>query len=304
MGTIVVGVDESPSAKSALRWAVREGDARGWTVKAVLAWTYLQQHHIDADTKFEPDYGSAQAAEALSRIVTDTLGDDAAGVEQETICDLPVPGLLRAAEGADLLVVGARGIGGFRGLLLGSVSQQCAHHTPIPLVVVREPEAGLDEHGRIVVAVDGSSTSLRALRWALDAARARKAPLTVVHAWRPIMLAAIDYSAPIVDIDAFATAGQKVVDDALAEVDLSGLPAPIERLVVEGAPARSILDAATDASLIVVGSRGRGGFAGLLLGSVSQHVITHAACPVVVVPPAERGVTPEDRDKEETSDAD
>ena len=94
MGTIVVGVDESPSAKAALRWAVHEGEARGWTVKAVLAWTYLQQHHVASDTKFEPDYGPDQAADALSRIVADTLGDEAAGVEQEAVCDLPVPGLL------------------------------------------------------------------------------------------------------------------------------------------------------------------------------------------------------------------
>ncbi len=302
MGTIVVGVDESPSAKAALRWAVHEGQARDWNVKAVLAWTYLQQHHRESDTKFQPDYGPDQAAEALARIVADTLGDETAGVEQETICDLPVPGLLAASEGADLLVVGARGLGGFRGLLLGSVSQQCAHHTRIPIVVVREPESGFDHERSIVVAVDGSSTSMRALQWALDAARARKAPVTVVHAWRPIMLATLDYSVPIVDVEAFATAGQQVVDDALAAVDLGGLPAPVERLVVEGAPARSILEAAADASLIVVGSRGRGGFAGLLLGSVSQHVITHAACPVVVVPPSERGVTPEDRDKEDDSD--
>ena len=302
MGTIVVGVDESPSAKAALRWAVHEGEARGWTVKAVLAWTYLQQHHVASDTKFEPDYGPDQAADALSRIVADTLGDEAGRIEQEAVCDLPVPGLLAASEDADLLVVGARGLGGFRGLLLGSVSQQCAHHTRIPIVVVREPESGFDHERPIVVAVDGSSTAMRALQWALDAAKARKAPVTVVHAWRPIMLATLDYSVPIVDVEAFATAGQQVIDEALAAVDLGGLPAPVERLVVEGAPARSILAAADDASLVVVGSRGRGGFAGLLLGSVSQHVITHAACPVVVVPPSERGVTPEDRDKEDDSD--
>lgn len=298
MGRIVVGVDESPTAQAALRWAVAEADARGWATTAVLAWTYLKQHYGAPGGHFQPGYGAAQADDALARLVGEALGEAAGKVEQQTVCDLPVPGLLGASEGADLLVVGARGFGGFRGLLLGSVSQQCAHHTQIPIAVVRQPQSGVHADGPIVVAVDGSSTSRRALAWAADAARARQARLVVVHAWLPTMLVTFDCALPV-DAEPFATAAHRVIDEALEGVETDGLGEPVERRLIEDTPARAILDAATDASLIVVGSRGRGGFAGLLLGSVSQHVITHADCPVVVVPPTEPGVTPEDRNEEE-----
>ena len=88
-------------------------------------------------------YGEPQAREALEARVAAVVGDDPAiTIEYRTMNDLPAAGLIDAAAGADLVVVGARGLGGFRGLLLGSVSQQVLHHAPCPAVVVRQPEAG------------------------------------------------------------------------------------------------------------------------------------------------------------------
>jgi nucleotide-binding universal stress UspA family protein len=135
-----------------------------------------------------------------------------------------------------LLVVGARGLGGFRRLLLGSVSEQCLHHASYPVAVVRTSPApaGADASPRVVVGVDGSAASQRALVWAVDEARARQVPLV-----------------------------RRVV--------------PVDR------PASALLEAGAGADLIVVGDRGRSGFSGLLLGSVSHQVVHHATGPVVVV---------------------
>ena len=187
VGHIVVGVDESPSAAEAVRWAVRESHLRGWSLSAVLAWAFLGQHHGTGDDVFQPDYGERDAAAALEQLLTRAVADerDRASIERRLVCDIPSRALLDASADADLLVVGARGIGGFRGLLLGSVSQQCAHHTTVPMGIVRgslqagEP-AGARE--RIVVGVDGSATSQRALAWALDEARVRHAAVTVLNA--------------------------------------------------------------------------------------------------------------------------
>ena len=283
MGSIIVGIDESPTAADALRWAVHESRLRGWPVSAVMAWGYLDQRHANG-RRFEPDYGADDAAQVLHDLVSRAVPGAAASIECRALCDLPARALLEQAVGTDLLVVGARGYGGFRGLVLGSVSQQCAHHATVPIAIVRRVDPENAAPDRIVVGIDGSAPSRKALAWALDEARARRARLTVVHAWRPALLGAIDFAAPVLTSEALEATAKQTVDDALAESDVDGLAARVDISIVDGGAAPAILRAAADASLIVVGSRGSGGFAGLRLGSVSQHVIHHAACPVVVVP--------------------
>ena len=138
--------------------------------------------------------------------------------------------------------------------------------------------------GAIVVGVDGSEESKLALRWALDEARLRRAELVCVHAWSyPVLTSGglLPVTADIVD--SLGEQAAKLVDDLLAELDTSGVA--VRKVVVEGAPAALLVDAAREADLLVVGSRGHGGFAGLLLGSVSHQCANHAACPVVIVPP-------------------
>jgi nucleotide-binding universal stress UspA family protein len=150
MGRIVVGVDESAGAAAALRWAVREGDVRGWSLTALLAWGFLDQHHASVGAPFDPAYGEADALAALDAIVARVVGTArAATVEQKVVCDLAAPALLDASDGADLLVVGARGLGRLRTLLLGSVSQQCLHHATCPVAVVRDTERSGDSIARM-----------------------------------------------------------------------------------------------------------------------------------------------------------
>ena len=132
-GVVVVGVDGSDGARRALQWAAEEARLRGARLRAVHVWSYLDQ----AGEAFDPTYGEDDARQFLDEVVAG-LGDDAGGldIERMAVCDLPARGLLDSAGDADLLVVGARGMGGFRGLLLGSVSQQVAQHAPCPVVIV------------------------------------------------------------------------------------------------------------------------------------------------------------------------
>lgn len=291
-----MGMDNSPSAATALRWAVREAVLHGWEVTAVLAWSYLDQQKATSSGTFDPAYGESNARAALDAAVELSVGEEVAGtVKRKAVCDLAAAALLRESQKADLLVVGARGLGGFRSLLLGSVSEQCLHHAACPVAVIRSADPATQSPGetgvepeRILVGIDGSEGAQLALRWALDEARARQAAVEVVYAWRsPVAglgTAVITLDAATVENDA-----QFELDRALDAADTTGLIAPVERVVMAGPAAQVILHAAKGADLVVLGSRGLGGFKGLLLGSVSHQVARHAPCPVVVVPGADRG---------------
>ncbi len=134
---IVVGVDGSQPAATALRWAATEASRRAVQLTAVLAWGLLEQCHPEGEPAFDPDYDGDDAMRALDRIVHCALGDASGTVTLEVDNDLPARALLAAATHAELLVVGARGLGGFRELLLGSVSHRCLVHSTCPAIVVR-----------------------------------------------------------------------------------------------------------------------------------------------------------------------
>lgn len=141
---------------------------------------------------------------------------------------------------------------------------------------------------RIVVGIDGSAESKRALRWAGNEARLRGARLRVVHVWalpHPFRRPGVD---PALEADVIEMARRVAQDLVENELDALGdevTGIDVTHAVVEGAPAPALLEAAEGADLLVVGSRGRGGFAALLLGSVSQQCAQHAPCPLVIVPP-------------------
>jgi nucleotide-binding universal stress UspA family protein len=285
---VIVGVDGSDGAAEALRWAWRESRLRDLDLTAVMAWGYLDQHHPGGGRSFDPAYGEPDAERALRAAVEDALGADAAAVVSQTICDIPARALLEADADAALVVVGARGLGGFAGLLLGSTSQHVLHHATMPVAVVRHGSAaGFARTGRVVVGVDGSASSYAALGWALDEARRRDATLEVVHTWEMPYAGVPPFVGDAYDVALFDRAAHETVDAALADADVpAGLR--LERRVREGSPAAALIEAGAEADVVVVAARGLGGFAGLLLGSVSQHVARHATCPVVVVPAGAR----------------
>jgi nucleotide-binding universal stress UspA family protein len=137
--------------------------------------------------------------------------------------------------------------------------------------------------GPIVVGVDGSPEAVAALRWALDEARLRGTSVEAVRAWLFPMADAIHTSAADILVRDIAQASEDQLNWIVDEVAGPDPGVKIERRVFEGAPARVLVDAAAGAELLVVGSSGRGGFAGLLLGSVAQQCVHHAPCPVVVI---------------------
>jgi nucleotide-binding universal stress UspA family protein len=151
-----------------------------------------------------------------------------------------------------------------------------------------------DGIGRIVVGVDGSEHARRTLQWAVDEARLRKWVVIAVHAHAmPTLFVAPDpvlgASPPILDPEIskrLEEAAEKLLAEEIDQVDSDDIT--VEGRVVTGSAPDALLQAAAEGDLLVVGSRGLGGFKGLLLGSVSQQVVHHAPCPVVIVPPAER----------------
>ena len=287
MNSIVVGVDGSDGAAHALRWAAAEGALRGWPVEAVLAWGFLDQHHMIVGERFDPEYSSKDAEVALDGYVTAALGiEGATAVERRIVADLPARALLDAAADASLLVVGARGLGGFRSLLLGSVSQQCLSEARCPIAVIRPDGAATPDEipARVVVGIDGSDGARDALQWALEEAAAREAVLEVVHGWQPPFVGGDPMAGTIIDFSMFEDAAHEMVAGVLDGVDLAPLPRPVEQTVVCAGASSALLEAAPRAHLVVVGARGLGGFKRMLLGSVSHQLTLHATRPVVVVP--------------------
>jgi nucleotide-binding universal stress UspA family protein len=177
---------------------------------------------------------------------------------------------------ADMIVVGSRGRGGLSGMLLGSVSWQVAGHAHCPVVVVRGRWRSAGDHapGPVVVGTDGSAISDAALGFAFEEAALRGAPLLAVCALA----------------DAPGSLGgqlrlQEEVEQAIMRHEKDHPGVAVLRQVAQGGARAALLAAAHDAQLLVVGSRGRGGVQGMLLGSVSQAVLHHAPCPVAVVHP-------------------
>lgn len=135
---VVVGIDGSAPAAVALRWAIEEAARRHTPLTAVMSWGLLDQHHPRGDEPFDPHYGEKDASAALTAFVEDVVGLSGLPLVHRTVVnDLPARALMEHAEHAELLVVGARGLGGFGDLLLGSVSHRCLAHSHCPTVVVR-----------------------------------------------------------------------------------------------------------------------------------------------------------------------
>lgn len=277
--TIVVGVDGSSAARHALSWAVSEARRRRSSLRLVHAWTFaIGGHAAPADTLL-------LLADASQALLDGVVCEARAGAPDLEIAGTlvqhaPARALLVESAGAELLVVGSRGHGALSAFFVGSVADACVRHATVPVAVVR-PEA--DEHpGAVVVGVDGSAASIEALRWAREEARLRGAGLVALHAWQPeystelAALAGVDHDAPL------ERAAHDVVEHAL-EATAAADGVEVQARVVRAVPGAALVDASRDAALLVVGSRGRGGFVGLLLGSVSRRCLHAAACPVVVV---------------------
>jgi nucleotide-binding universal stress UspA family protein len=289
---IVVGIDGSDAAAGALDFALAEGANRGLPVHIVHAWSVP----IPPVPLGGPSVGGS-SDDALRESAQGLL-DEALAYAQKVAPDVgttgelrtaaPATALLTAAKDALMLVLGSRRHSTMGELLLGSVSLQVATHAPCPVVVVHVTQTGLEpgpDAGRVVVGVDGSPASSLALVEAFREASLRQVGLTVVHAWTG--LAGFDVPGGEVHWERLSRDSEDEELRMMAE-QLAGLreefpDVGVQQRLIQGGPAHELADASRGAVLVVVGSRGRGGFASLLMGSVSHGVLHRAHCPVMVV---------------------
>lgn len=279
---IVVGVDGSEHSIAALEWAAVQAQRSGVALEIVAAFGPWYQYLSlsDADQCMQDD-----VAEAMVR--AEKLAPGVA-ITSTTFEGPPETVLIKKGAGADLLVVGLRGRGGFKCLRLGSVSRKCVHRARCPVVVVAQPgpesnalmtERGQNAH-RIVVGIDGSPSSIAALEWAANQAELTGVSLEVLMTWE--WLTGYGWSPIDPEFDQERVC-QTALSDHLKPVREAHPGMTIHAAAIEGHPAPLLVKASEGADLLVVGSRGHGEFVGMLLGSVSEHCVTSAHCPVIVL---------------------
>jgi nucleotide-binding universal stress UspA family protein len=279
---VLVGVDGSESSNSAVRWAADEAGQLDAPLRILHAWMWPLYHvRLGPPPGAPPGAGlRAQAERVLSQAAkVAQAAAPGSPVETSLVTGASAVELVRAAAQARMLVVGHRGLGGFSGLLLGSVGVTVSAHSPCPVVVVRgDPHPG----GQVVVGVDGSPGSRLALVTAFGEAARRGACLLAVHAWA-MPLRAEDGSG---DYEGELERGEREGRQLAARETLAvskGFPDVVFDVAVGDRSAGAELVAASaGAQLVVVGSRGVGGLKGLLLGSTAHALLHHAACPVFV----------------------
>jgi nucleotide-binding universal stress UspA family protein len=285
---ILVAIDGSESALHAAHWAAAEAIRRGCGLRIVHAYDWPLPHYGPAvvDPAVLRDAVQSTANTTLATAVT-AIAEAAPElpVEAETVRGPAVTALLKLSRRAELLVLGSRGLGGFTGLLVGSVAIELVAHGHCPVVVVRgEPPV---QGAPVVVGVDGSPASETAIALAFDQAASRGCDLVAVHAWADTVIPYGPGSgyAQALNGTALTEQAEKVLVDSLAGWHEKYPGVTVRRVAARDRPAGALLNAAREAQLLVVGSRGRGGFTGLTLGSVSQALIHHAPCPVLIARP-------------------
>ncbi|MGW4488525.1 universal stress protein [Amycolatopsis sp. NPDC004368] len=287
---VLAGVDGSVSAVHAAVWAGAVAARRGSVLRLVQAYVVpspgISGMAVTAVREGFRSRAESGVAEAAATVLARW---PSLPIERVVAEGSAVGILLRRSADAELLVLGSRGLGGFTGLLLGSTAVSVSAHAPCPVVVVRgrEPDDPPPAAGPVIVGLDGSPDSADAFGFACEEALARGTTLVAVHPGNEIRPdgSMREGGARAQDV---AAAERRLVEEQLAPWREKFRDLRVDVVVVRGRPVRALLERSADAQLVVVGSRGRGGFSGLLLGSTSRALLVHSACPVAVVRPGSR----------------
>jgi nucleotide-binding universal stress UspA family protein len=280
---IVAAVDGSAVAYHAAAWAAAEAAWHGWPLRLVVSaalpagWgpgAMMVTTDIEAYRKdFEPVVVEA-------RRIARTVGGESLTMGTEVTSEPVIPYLIAWSRRARMVVVGSRGLGALRRGLLGSVSDAVVHHAQCPVAVVHwSATDAVSAASPVLVGVDGTENSAPAVELAFEEASLRKTGLTALHCWS-------DTSALTLSVTDWDTLRDK--ENALLAESLAGYcerypDVAVERKLVRDHPVRALLDESDKAQLVVVGSHGRGGFAGMLLGSTSNALVRAVECPIIVV---------------------
>lgn len=292
---IIVAVDGSDASNEAVRWAANAALKRKQPLKLVSAYTMPQFMYADGMVPPQELYDELESEagdkiENARKIVTDFSAD----VEVSYLVKegAPIDTLLDLSETAEMIVMGSRGLGGLSGLVMGSVSSAVVAHAECPVVVVRKDnDVTVDnKYGPVVVGVDGSEISRQALKIAFREAEARGALLRTVHSWTDTQIHTTYVG--LVDaqnqMDRMIVERQNMMEDELKELIKEYPSVQVEEIVERERPVQSLTEASKDAQLLIVGSHGRGGFKGMLLGSTSRTLLQYAPCPMMVVRPKDK----------------
>ncbi|HYB38237.1 MAG TPA: universal stress protein [Mycobacterium sp.] len=287
---VVVGVDGSATSRKAVRWATRAAMMRNVPLTLVhvfsadvvsppgLTWPAVA---IPADLRqWQETEAQNMIADAI-KVVEDTAEDgEVPEVTSELFPAPTVPALVDLSKEARMVVVGCRGQGALRRFLLGSVSTALVHHAHCPVAVIHDDAATSLQPNElpVVVGIDGSPASELATAIAFDEASWRGVELVALHAWNDASV----FEAPSTAWAELQSSAEEALAERLAGFEESYPDVTVQRLIVWDYPARHLFNQSESAQLVVVGSHGRGGFAGMLLGSVSTTLVHAARTPVIV----------------------
>ncbi len=280
---ILVAVDGSPESDAALGWATSEAVMRhlpltlmhviapvvvSWPVRYLKA-SYAAWQEDNAKHVIEQAQKSVHAAASSSN----------PSIQIEICHDGVVRGLISASRKATLTVVGSRGLGAVGGSILGSVSRGLLHYARSPVAVIRPQEPTADATAPVLLGIDGSPASETATELAFDEASRRGVDLVALHAWSDVSVV----GAVGVDWSEYQQEGHEVLAERLAGWQEQYPEVHVRREIVCDRPANWLIEHSGRSQLVVLGSRGRGGFTRLLLGSVSTTVAEASKAPVIVV---------------------
>ncbi|MCM4084398.1 universal stress protein [Paractinoplanes hotanensis] len=282
---IIVGTDGAGTSGAAVDWAAHEAQRRRVPLRIFHAFDWdWGEHRLDAGVE------ETEAARLLAETVVVSAFDRAREVapditiETDMLIGPAVPRLLEVSRGAELLVVGNRGRGGFAGLLLGSVSQRVATHALCPVVVVRGRHSVTG--GPIAAGVDHSRAADLVLQNAFTAASEQGCSLAVIRAYEPVIPLSLSPAASrTVAIPSQDEAEQARLEARLAPWRAKYPEVPVDEVISHESAASALVKASHQARLVVVGSRGRGLITGGLLGSTGLQLLHHAECPVHIARP-------------------
>lgn len=280
---IVVGVDPDPSKRLALAWAADEADRRGLPVRLVHAQGVPTGGYRSGETRPSWEEWNRALHEGGAEVLKEAVAfveSRRPTVEVSTVLAEGEPAwvLREEARNASLVVVGSWHLSTRRELFTSaSVALPLSAHAPCPVVVVPEPEHITREPAYFVVGVDGSPHAAAAVDVAFEEAALRGAVLRALYVWHPPLLGVLDEDAAVREC-------RRVLSETVAGRTATHPEVELHHEVVRGHPVRVLTEASEHALGLVVGTRGHGGFTGMLLGSVSQGVLHHAHCPVITVP--------------------
>lgn len=278
---LVVGVDGSSASNAAVAWAARDAAMRN----VPLTLVHMLSTYVPTFPQIPLPGGVAVWQEEDARLVLEEaakLARESAGgsvvIGTELKSSPPIPTLVQLSEDADMVVVGSHGRGAVGRALLGSVSSGVLRGAACPVAIIPADEPDIREDAPVLVGIDGSPASELATAIAFDEASRRGVDLRAVHAWSNVEI--LDLGG--LDWPALQEESEQILAERLAGWQERYPDVAVQRLVVCDRPARELVNQSKSAQLVVLGSRGRGGIARVLLGSVSNAVVHSVHTPIIV----------------------